>query len=384
VIVIAPTVKKKKMCETACRNTARGKQGDPGVASYLYVAYASDASGANFSLTPSDTLKFRQEIILHQPATTLTIADFPGAWIKYIGNDGAAGIDGAYGGFTIPYKYRSNTSNSNPGAGNIRFNNTDFTLITEAYVSEMDNDGTPAAAFLAVTTASTNPIKSYIKVYLQSSSAEFAMFAVTGRTDNGAWETLNLTYINSSATTPLADQDQVLFSISVAGDVGATGAQGVVDLYNNLTPVSSTGSGSAEVLMTYTLPANEITTNGSKVKIRIAIENRNGTPGDMEFAYVRLSNDSGANVIALANIIYTYNAEVMIAEVEVNRINSVSALLTASGITANLPLISSYSTMTWDWTATTVIDLVALDVVSGPPLSEYVVALQLYVEKIIK
>lgn len=373
------------MCETACRNTARGKQGDAGVASYLYVAYANDSIGTGFSLTPSNLLKWRQEIILHQPATSLTISDFPGVWVKYLGDDGAAGLDGAYGGFTIPYKYRSNTSNSNPGSGNIRFNNTDFTLITEAYVSEIDNDGTGASAFLAITSASTNSNKSYIKVYTQSSSSNFAMFAVTGRTDNGAWDTLSLTYINSSATTPLADQDQVLFSVSVSGDVGASGSPGVVIVHNGMTEVSSTGSGSAETLMTHTVNGGTITTNGSVIKIRVAIENRNPNIGvDQEIAYVKVSNNGGANFFIMPTVFYTYNQETMIAEVQISRKSAVSAFATSSGISANLPVFSSYGNSVWDWSTPTVIDLIAQDFVSGPPLSEYVVALQLYVETIIK
>ncbi len=373
------------MCNDTCRNTARGKTGDPGIASYLYVAYASDSVGAGFSLTPSNLLKWRQEIILHSPATTLTIADFPGVWVKYIGDDGDPGIDGAYGGFTLPYKYRDNTSNSNPGSGNIRFNNTDFTLITEAYVSEIDNDGSSAGAFIATTSASTNTQKSYIKVYAQNSSSSFAMFSVTARVDNGAWDTLSLTYVTSSSTTPLVDQDQVLFSISVAGDQGADGDPGVVILNNDMTEASSTGSGSAETLMTYTMPANTLTTNGSTVKARVAIENRNPNIGsDQEIAYIKVSNNGGANFFLMPSVFYTYNAETMIAEITISRKGATTAFATASGISANLPVFSVYGNSTWDWTATTVFELIAQDFVSGPPLSEYVVALQLYVEKIIK
>lgn len=66
-----------------------GPKGDPGSNAYCYVAYASDASGNGFSLTPANGLKFRAEIhpasVIAEPQET----DFAGAkWVKYIGDDG--------------------------------------------------------------------------------------------------------------------------------------------------------------------------------------------------------------------------------------------------------------------------------------------------------
>ena len=67
-----------------------GADGADGVSSYTYVAYASDASGAGFSLTPTDALKFRAEIHTTTAIETPDAEDFVGAtWIKYIGDDGA-------------------------------------------------------------------------------------------------------------------------------------------------------------------------------------------------------------------------------------------------------------------------------------------------------
>ena len=66
-----------------------GTDGVDGVSNYTYVAYASDASGTGFSLTPSDALKFRAEIHTIAAIETPDAEDFAGAtWVKYIGDDG--------------------------------------------------------------------------------------------------------------------------------------------------------------------------------------------------------------------------------------------------------------------------------------------------------
>lgn len=72
-----------------------GQQGTAGSSSYTYVAYASDASGSGFSLTPSDTLKYRAEIHSETAIESPDTDDFSGAvWVKYIGNDGQEGAEG--------------------------------------------------------------------------------------------------------------------------------------------------------------------------------------------------------------------------------------------------------------------------------------------------
>lgn len=72
-------------------------QGDPGidgVDSFTYVAYASDASGTDFNLTPSSNLKYRAEIHSGTAIVTPILLDFSGAtWVKYIGDNGTNGAN---------------------------------------------------------------------------------------------------------------------------------------------------------------------------------------------------------------------------------------------------------------------------------------------------
>lgn len=75
-----------------------GQQGTAGSSSYTYVAYASDASGTGFSLTPSDTLKYRAEIHSETAIESPDADDFSGAvWVKYIGSDGTSGTSAGFG-----------------------------------------------------------------------------------------------------------------------------------------------------------------------------------------------------------------------------------------------------------------------------------------------
>lgn len=68
--------------------------------SYLYVAYASDEKGTNFSVQPNNALKYRSQIHVYKAIEReLTYQDFKDAtWVKYIGQDGAKGNkgDGVY------------------------------------------------------------------------------------------------------------------------------------------------------------------------------------------------------------------------------------------------------------------------------------------------
>ncbi len=75
-------------------NGTNGEDGDDGQNAYLYVAYASDNAGSDWSLTPTDALKYRAEI---QSTVELTPveSDFASAtWVKYIGDDGEDGSGG--------------------------------------------------------------------------------------------------------------------------------------------------------------------------------------------------------------------------------------------------------------------------------------------------
>ncbi len=62
----------------------QGIQGDRGTDSFVYIAYASDSNGSDFSLIPNQTLKFRAEIHSNIEIPSPVAGDFAGKWIQYI------------------------------------------------------------------------------------------------------------------------------------------------------------------------------------------------------------------------------------------------------------------------------------------------------------
>lgn len=71
-----------------------GPPGRDGVDSFLYVAYAENASGSSFSPIPNPSLKYRAEFKSDQLIASPSLSDFNSAgavWQKYLGDDGLPG-----------------------------------------------------------------------------------------------------------------------------------------------------------------------------------------------------------------------------------------------------------------------------------------------------
>ena len=69
-------------------------RGANGASAYIYVAYASDIMGSNFSLSPTSGLKYRAELQTNIPLESPNASDFSGVtWVKYLGDDGAGAGD---------------------------------------------------------------------------------------------------------------------------------------------------------------------------------------------------------------------------------------------------------------------------------------------------
>ncbi len=59
--------------------------------SYLYVAYASDANGSNFSLTPASNLGYIAWLTTNTPIASPLASNFVGLWVSYQGTQGNPG-----------------------------------------------------------------------------------------------------------------------------------------------------------------------------------------------------------------------------------------------------------------------------------------------------
>jgi hypothetical protein len=92
-----------------------GTNGTNGTSAFIYVRYAFDNAGSDFSATPSDT---RDYIAILQSPTDLGVPSsvlFNGLWVKYQGNDGTNGTNGTNGKTIIVAEGAPNNSTGQDG-----------------------------------------------------------------------------------------------------------------------------------------------------------------------------------------------------------------------------------------------------------------------------
>lgn len=101
-----------------------------GISQYLYIAYASDGTGTGWSLTPSNSLKYRAEIKSPTELTPIE-SDFTAAtWVKYIGDDGTDGVAASMG----YLEYVALISQTGTSAPTAIIHKNDLGTITWSYV----------------------------------------------------------------------------------------------------------------------------------------------------------------------------------------------------------------------------------------------------------
>lgn len=135
----------------------------------------------------------------------------------------AAAIAKSAAGYT--YAYSTTTTASDPGSGNIRFNNATLSLASEVYISETTAEAQGIAADIATWDDSTSTIRGKLRIFKQGNPSIFSLFNVTGSiTDNGTWATLTVAYVTGAGA--LSNADSVTVQYIRNGDKGDTGATG--------------------------------------------------------------------------------------------------------------------------------------------------------------
>ena len=140
------------------------------------------------------------------------------------GDTGAQGDPGRDAG--LHYLYSTNTANSDPGSGNLKFNSLTMSSVTALRISNTDAESVNIAAFLAEWDSPSSIVRSTLHVISASNPATLAVFHVSGaRTDSSGWKSFPLTYVMSSGT--FSNAGAVLAFVERTGDKGDQGAQGV-------------------------------------------------------------------------------------------------------------------------------------------------------------
>ncbi|SNX59720.1 hypothetical protein SAMN06296273_1157 [Nitrosomonas ureae] len=182
-----------------------------------HFAYASDPSGTGFILTTSTELEYIA-IKVAAPDAVLTVADFSGLWfhrkgLPGVSIPGADGINGKNGGF--PCIYSSDTDETQPDQGGIKFNNANPGLATEMYISAMSPSGMDLTALL-------NAIPGGAKFMLSTDSPEGSTLAVfqfdESPTNNTGWFTVPITNLAISESA-FVDEDPCVFQINGTSNI---------------------------------------------------------------------------------------------------------------------------------------------------------------------
>jgi len=166
-----------------------------------------------------------------------------------IGPTGPQGEPGQFGGAVFTYNYLTNTTHSDPGAGNLKFNSA-LTTATELYIDPLDITNTNVTAYLNTIDDSTSAIKGHFKVEEVGASANYVYYAINGsHVHEGAEDFFHVpvVYLTGSVSSFTNGQD-VTITFVRTGDKGDDGLGGVVADYGSFystvdQPIVSTTEG---------------------------------------------------------------------------------------------------------------------------------------------
>lgn len=125
--------------------------------------------------------------------------------------DAAALADFVYG---IPYLFDASTTMADPGPGNLRFNNATLASVTAIAIDDIANAvGSPdVSAWINSFDDSTNAIKGTFIVRKKAAPDTFALFNITGLTDNAGWSQLAVTYVAGGGSFSASDELDLQFA----------------------------------------------------------------------------------------------------------------------------------------------------------------------------
>ena len=133
------------------------------------------------------------------------------------------------------YTFDTDTTDSDPGSGKFRFNNTSFASVTQMFISESADEGNISAT-MDVWDGSNSAVKATVRVRNPISPTKWAEFYISGTiTDAGSYRKVPVTpiAINDSDTVASTwpDDTAVLLGVWRNGDAGT----GAVDSWNTRT-----------------------------------------------------------------------------------------------------------------------------------------------------
>jgi hypothetical protein len=113
---------------------------------------------------------------------------------------------------------------ADPGNTYIRLNNSTNSSATKLAIDDVNAASVDIHPYLQTIDDSTSTIKGHVKISLKSDSNTFALYTISGLTDNATWFEVDIAYVSGSGS--FTDEDDLILTFARTGDVGAQGAQG--------------------------------------------------------------------------------------------------------------------------------------------------------------
>ena len=188
----------------------------------------------------------------------------------------ASGEDGTIPGYF--YKFDTGTSDADPGAGELAFNNGTYASATVIYIDDADANGVTVVTDILTWDDSTSTIRGYLMIYDINDRSTYARFKITGAsTDASGYVKLAVAHLASNNTFSAADELSVTFVRN--GDTGDTGSQG---------PQGDTGG--SGLAMTFSNSTSDADPGAGKIAFN------NGTLSSVSILYVDDADDAGSDI----------------------------------------------------------------------------------------
>ena len=126
----------------------------------------------------------------------------------------------------MKYTFASSTTMADPTTGLLRLNNATPASVTAIAIDDLSaQTGNPdLSAFIVSWDDATGTNKGTLRITKGSAPATFAIYTITGLTDNAGWTELAVTYVTGSGT--FSASDSLYLSFTRNGDTGAAVADG--------------------------------------------------------------------------------------------------------------------------------------------------------------
>ena len=198
----------------------------------------------------------------------------------------ASGEDGAIPGYF--YKFDTGTSDTDPGAGEIAFNNGTYASATAIYIDDADSNGVTVSTDILTWDDSTSTIRGNLMIYDINDRSTYARFNITGAsTDASGYVKLAVTHVASNNTFSAADELSVHFSRSGnKGDTGSTGATGST----GSTGATGAAGTNSQLAMTFSNSTSDADPGAGKIAFN------NGTLSSVSILYVDDADDASADI----------------------------------------------------------------------------------------